>query len=746
MFRIGIKFSSNPHNRIIKINKYGYSRFYAATRCRDVQPWRRQAIEGQRDVRVIVAQARAGYSSGVPPSGKSGRKGILLLGSITLGTVGILALAKNNSDIRSQLEEWIPGTDKTIKVIFQEEGSYFDQVCEFFDNLKHSVIGGVFGDGKAKIEKRKDDNKAAPKPSFEPLVITKEPPVNDPYAEIRQSKDKGEKIQVVVEKPSPPKKQVPEELKPNNLVELEAFCGEAATKAITAYQEATNAIHQYNQDVVKVVEGGSGAPANIGAPIWQRLKEATEKRKSATQEAERSATEAIQNLKRLATIVDDPQFDAPSVVKAAARRNVKKIIDDVDAAKNKYDAEERSANITERYWNKVKTARENFNEELQILFPNINIHDKNFSVNEEAFDIFVLHMYNRVNYLQKELDKLESVDSARLKAALKSSGDLASEEKLNELVCREVNKEKRILTQEFEKKLLAERKSFEEEIRRQLKLQAQVNADHLKEVLEIKEKETQRLINRAASEQAEETSIKYKSQLAVIVGRLRGLDEALKLRLSEEKGACDAQMLWAACQALGRAIKVAPPGAPSDKPVRPLEAEINAVSKVAPKDDALVKATLEGIPEEAVKRGVFPEDALRERFLKVEHMARRLALVPAEGASLPIYLLSYLQSFLLVKAISPISKSELSDEPIDVSKLDTYDVLDRARYWLDRGDFKMTLKYMNLLKGASRSIARDWMNETRILLETQQAADTLMAYAGAIGLVFLGSGDSKNQN
>lgn len=65
------------------------------------------------------------------------------------------------------------------------------------------------------------------------------------------------------------------------------------------------------------------------------------------------------------------------------------------------------------------------------------------------------------------------------------------------------------------------------------------------------------------------------------------------------------------------------------------------------------------------------------------------------------------------------------------------------RYWLDRGDFKMTLRYMNLLKGASRSIARDWMNETRILLETQQAVDTLLAYAGAIGLVFLGAGDSK---
>ncbi|KAK1125844.1 hypothetical protein K0M31_005382 [Melipona bicolor] len=55
----------------------------------------------------------------------------------------------------------------------------------------------------------------------------------------------------------------------------------------------------------------------------------------------------------------------------------------------------------------------------------------------------------------------------------------------------------------------------------------------------------------------------------------------------------------------------------------------------------------------------------------------------------------------------------------------------------------MTLRYMNLLKGAPKSIARDWMNETRILLETQQAVDTLLAYAGAIGLVFLGAGDSK---
>lgn len=77
---------------------------------------------------------------------------------------------------------------------------------------------------------------------------------------------------------------------------------------------------------------------------------------------------------------------------------------------------------------------------------------------------------------------------------------------------------------------MAERKSFDEEIRRQMKLQAQVHADHLKEILEAKEKEMERIINHAIGEKTEAESNKYKIQLAAIVGRLRGLDEALKCK------------------------------------------------------------------------------------------------------------------------------------------------------------------------------------------------------------------------
>lgn len=76
---------------------------------------------------------------------------------------------------------------------------------------------------------------------------------------------------------------------------------------------------------------------------------------------------------------------------------------------------------------------------------------------------------------------------------------------------------------------------------------------------------------------------------------------------------------------------------------------------------------------------MYPEDALRERFVKVERLARRLAIVPEGGARLPIYILSYIQSMFILTPNDPISKEELNNEPVDFSQFDTYDILNRAK-------------------------------------------------------------------
>ncbi|XP_076301014.1 MICOS complex subunit Mic60-like isoform X2 [Lasioglossum baleicum] len=731
MFRIGLKFPCNGVNRI---KKHGSSsRPYLSTKC--YEPRTRVKCESEwrffKDVKLTSRISGHRYSTDSSKSSTEKSRGggaLITLTAVAIGATGILFYAKNNPEFRATLEGWVPGTDKTIQIIFQEESTYFEFIRSFFESLKQSIISAVFGES-SKSE--------APKPAFVPLVDKKEPPNNEPYTEIRLSK--GEKVEIVAEKPAPPVKDVPKELVPESLVELETLCGQTASKVIQAYKEATCAIQDYNKDVIKVLESTDGA----GSAVWNRLEEATEKRRKGIQKAEVHKTEASESLRKMLHLIDDPKLDAPSHMKTAARRNIKKILSDVDDAKNNYETELQNGNITERYWKEVKAARESLNQELQILFSGININEKELALDEDSFDLFVLHMRNKVNNLQKELAKLRTVNETKLKAALKASGDAATKEQLDELVCLELDKEKSILEEQLNLKLLEEQKKFGDEMRRQLRLQEQVHTDHLREALQAKEQEAGRNLNRALNEQSEADGLKYKSQLASIVGRLRGLESALKARMEEERGASNAQILWSACQALARAVKTTAPGVCADKAIRPLEAEIKAVTKAAPKEDPLVLAAIQGIPEEAAKRGVFPEDILRARFLKVEEVARRLAMVPAEGASLPIYFLSYLQNFLMIKNVRSISTWELEDNPIDVNNLTTFDILRRARFWLDRGDFKMTLRYMNLLKGAPRSIAKDWMNETRILLETQQAVDTLLAYAGAIGLVFLGAGDSE---
>ncbi|XP_071867192.1 inner membrane mitochondrial protein mitofilin isoform X2 [Bombus fervidus] len=749
MFRIALKFPCNGLNRVRKVKKHGSSRLYLTTRCYETRARVKYDPECRfsKDVELVSRISGHRYSTDSTKSEKTrGSRTLLTLTAVAIGASGVLFYAKHNPEFRANLESWAPGTDKTIQIIFQEESSYFEFIRTFFESLKETLLSAIFGgesqkeSGQKRLDCANLEDYIPPKPVFVPLIDKKEPPNNEPYTEIRLSKEKGEEIEIVAEKPQPPAKDVSEELMPVNLVELETSAGETASKAIAAYQTAACAIQDYNQDVIKVVESVN---ATVGSSVWNRLKDATEKRREAIKEAEDHANQALDSLKKMYNLIDDPKFEAPSHMKTAARRNIKKILDDVDEAKRKYEMEIQSGNMAERYWKQVRTARENLNEELQILFPDINIHEKKLAIDEDAFDLFVLHMYNKVNGLQKELEKMRTVNESKLKAALRSSGDVATQERLDALVCLELDKEKQILQDEFNKKLLEEQKRFEDEIRRQLKLQGQVHTDHIQDALAIKEQEADRKLKRALSEQTEKDSLKYKSQLAAIVGRLRGLEAALKARMEEERGASNAQILWSACQALARAVKSAPAGAPVEEAIRPLEPEIKAVTKAAPKEDPLVQAAIQGIPEEAAKRGVFPEDVLRARFLKVEEMARRLAMVPEEGAALPVYFLSYLQSFLMIKNAKSIPQSEIEDKPIDASNLNTFDILHRARYWLDRGDFKMTLRYMNLLKGASRSIARDWMNETRILLETQQAVDTLLAYAGAIGLVFLGAGDSK---
>jgi len=386
--------------------------------------------------------------------------------------------------------------------------------------------------------------------------------------------------------------------------------------------------------------------------------------------------------------------------------------------------------LSEKYWKTVESARNHFVKDIEELFPNVNFAQKKLALSKEEIDLFLVYAHQQYLNVQKELRKLQTDGEIRLKRAIDAvrGGDESTANKAE--VAYELEKLRRDIEAENVKKLFKLQQEKERELNNILKRQADAHGDHVKEVLELKEKEMRRTFERELEEKLSKENANYKNQLAGMIGKLKGMDDAMKARAQTERSAQQAQQLWGACQALWASVRAGQPGVSWKQQLRPLGSEIKAV-EIAAEGDALVAAVVTALPKEATKRGVYPEDALRERFIRVDQVARRLALVPEGGARLPIYILSYLQSMLIITPVNPISKDELQNKPVDVAQFDNYDILNRAKYWVDRGNLLQALKYMNLLKGASREVASEWMKEVRLLLETQQAANTLIAHAAA---------------
>lgn len=86
-----------------------------------------------------------------------------------------------------------------------------------------------------------------------------------------------------------------------------------------------------------------------------------------------------------------------------------------------------------------------------------------------------------------------------------------------------------------------------------------------------------------------------------------GLDRASK----------KAKELWLACQMLKNTLKVGNLGEPSSNlNLKPLDQELNAIMKAAGEANPFVQQLVHSVPAEALTRGVYTEEALRERFQK----------------------------------------------------------------------------------------------------------------------------------
>ncbi|XP_028171052.1 MICOS complex subunit Mic60-like [Ostrinia furnacalis] len=506
-----------------------------------------------------------------------------------------------------------------------------------------------------------------------------------------------------------------------DMVELEHDMHENTKIAVDSFKAATNFCTEYNKALFKIVESSLDDLDKKHYMSVHGSKEARDKAASKAKEAAAKAKCAIDTLDRMIKA----GVQAPPESVAATLRYIKQFRGDLTAAESTYKKELDQCVLSDKYWNKVEMARSAYKNELQALFPGIDLSARKLDVKGDT-DLLLLYTLKQIQYLQNELAELQTIRDLKINRAIECHDEKAIiEAKVEDMI----KKEKMEKEKEFQKKSLEVQAEANRKLKEQLKKQFEIQQEVLQDRLNRKEKEIMGKFSRSVSEQVEKERVVFKRELAAMAGKLKAIEQTLKQRAKAEAEARRSQSLWAAGEALLAATRRGVPETSIDN-------ELKALEK-AGKDDRLVQTVLKGIPTEVREKGIATEKSLRERFDTMEKTAVKVALVGREGATLPVYFLSWLQSKLLFQKITEIPEDELDNKPTDFTKLDTFDIIQRARFHMNHGNLGAALRYVNLLQGAPRAAARPWVDAARTHLEIRQAAEAVMAHASACGLLYL---------
>jgi len=222
------------------------------------------------------------------------------------------------------------------------------------------------------------------------------------------------------------------------------------------------------------------------------------------------------------------------------------------------------------------------------------------------------------------------------------------------------------------------------------------------------------------AEQAEE----HKHEIETNMSSLNAIESKIVDVLSMEKRSQKNQQLWAAAQALYDSLN----NIVEEGRTKKLASEIPNVLQCDESDPLLAQIVF-AVPERAVCNGVVPETVLIQKFREKKRVCKQVAAVAGADASFFVYAASIVKSFFVPSKWLYYGK--ISDD-VDVEKLNPYEILEHADYYVSTGDLEQAARLMAQLEGVGRKMCADWVDEVRLLLETKQATNLLMAYVGSL--------------
>ncbi|XP_046667450.1 MICOS complex subunit Mic60-like [Homalodisca vitripennis] len=594
---------------------------------------------------------------------KKSRKLVTAATIAVVGTTVAVIAAKNDEEFREWSKEHLPALDSLVRVVYEEEETYWEFLTRtheeltqwvrkmLYDALK-SMKGGGEKKGGAAISEVCVESKKPYKPPESAFLVKKD-------EEKKDEKETSEKSGAL-----------PKHMK--ELTDMEERLGKSAQETIQSYHAVVCAL----KEQANLVDSLDQLISKHECKLWEKLGKKMSDEKNFSEKAEAALSKVQSVADRLKTrLEEDSQLTED--VKTKARNNLTIVMGDVQRAKEHLEKEKGKLVLAKRSWEKIRQARMHFTEELETLFPNVWLNDEKLNLPLDSLDPFIQNVLDNIVFLDKELSKLQTVRDAEVSSAVerfRSTGD--PESLIFAMVNLEGGKEKRFRQEEMQRSLLTHQAKCDKNARAQMKQQAEVYHDLKAEAISMKEREVERKMQQQLEERLAQVRAQHKMEIAKMVGRIQGANEAIAQRGDKDKDQQEKQQFWSSAQSLLSAIK--PIGASKQKDPKPLKNEITNLTKAAPEGDELVESVVGSIPHQASERGVESESRLKERFLKLETEARKVAGVPEGEVSLLQIMVARLQSILYVD--EDIPQLELDNEPIDVDQLNNYEVLHRARY------------------------------------------------------------------
>lgn len=475
-------------------------------------------------------------------------------------------VSSNDKKFRKTLVETVPAIEPLLKVLLQEEGNALSEAKKSIDSAAQKVIdakdsvAGFFG------ADTKHDETPAPAKGIDRVIVCKTckiikneiipvktskstassstaaPPLPSITAPVPASKPASKPIEkkpttpnvntaAATPPPSEPVKLPPVAAiaLPSSLIDLEKSIDVAARIAGQEYNNAIKHLKEYANDVKKVVDH---VIENNDHNAWSTLKNKTSARDSAVEAAERTAQEARAQIEKLEKHVSVVAKDVAPELLEKTRRNIRVVSDELNKSKDElYNAKD-SANLSEKYWKKVEEARNYFVDQVESLFPGIDLTAKKLNLSKDDIDLFIMHAYSHVLAYQKELQKMHAEGEITLRRALDALRGEDQTEAINRQLEYLLAKEKQELSIENQKKIFRIQAENEVKLRQQLKNQSEAHADHLEDAVNEKEKELRRIFSRTLNEKVSVEQATYKLQLATMLGKLKGMDAALQGNLN----------------------------------------------------------------------------------------------------------------------------------------------------------------------------------------------------------------------